>query len=147
MTFGQWLAQGGDYVIYLGAIVAAAVGICAAAVRIYKALTKPTRDAMEASEAGDRAIHERVDGLERCHVTYEAMFANDFASINLLKREATRQGESLVTLTEGVYLIIQHLVTNDHLQDMEAWMIRHAKQATSPDFGEANSIKSSNEKE
>ena len=56
--------------------------------------------------------------------------------INLLKRELTRQAESTAMLTEGVYLIIQHLVTNDHIQDMETWMREHAKATASPHLGE-----------
>lgn len=131
LTFGQWLAQGGDYVVWLGAIAAGATGICALLYRAYRAMTKPARDAAEKSEEGDRALHERVDGLECKHEEYDEKLANDFASINLLKREFTRQAESTAMLTEGVYLIIQHLVTNDHIQDMETWMREHAKATTS----------------
>lgn len=136
LTFGQWLAQGGDYVVWLGAIAAGATGICALLYKGYRALTRPARDAAEKSEEGDRALHERVDGLECKHEEYDEKLANDFASINLLKREYSRQAESTAMLTEGVYLIIQHLVTNDHIQDMETWMREHAKATASPHLGE-----------
>ena len=136
LTFGQWLAQGGDYVVWLGAIAAGATGICALLYKGYRALTRPARDAAEKSEEGDRALHERVDGLECKHGEYDEKLANDFASINLLQRELTRQAESTAMLTEGVYLIIQHLVTNDHIQDMETWMREHAKATASPHLGE-----------
>lgn len=59
LTFGQWLAQGGDYVVWLGAIAAGATGICALLYKGYRALTRPARDAAEKSEEGDRALHER----------------------------------------------------------------------------------------
>ena len=136
LTFGQWLAQGGDYVVWLGAIAAGATGICALLYKGYRALTRPARDAAEKSEEGDRALHERVDGLECKHEEYDEKLANDFASINLLKREYSRQAESTAMLTEGVYLIIQHLVANDHIQDMETWMREHAKATASPHLGE-----------
>ena len=136
MTFGQWLAQGGDYVVYLGAIAAALAGICALAATAYKALTKPTRDAVEASEAGDKVLREDIEQLKEKERQHDAMFASDFTDIKLLKREAARQGESLVTLTEGVYLLVQHAVTHDHVLDMEAWMVRHATQAVSPHIGD-----------
>lgn len=77
-----------------------------------------------------------MDGLECKHEEYDEKLANDFASINLLKREYSRQAESTAMLTEGVYLIIQHLVTNDHIQDMETWMREHAKATASPHLGE-----------
>lgn len=136
MTFTQWLAQGGDYVLYLSSIVVAAVGLCAALYKGYRALTKPTRDAVAKSEEGDRALHERVDGLEGKHAGYEEKLANDFASINMLKRELDRQAQASAMLTEGVYLIIQHLVTDDHIQDMEAWMREHAKATASTHLSE-----------
>lgn len=130
ITFGQWLAQGGDYVVYLGSFFVALTAICAAAYKAYKAFTKPAKDVRELSEQGDKELHERVDGLEEMHTTHEDRLANDYASINLLKRELIRQSESTAMLTEGVYLIIQHLVTDDHVADMESWMREHAKQST-----------------
>lgn len=130
LTFMQWLAQGGDYVIALAAIVTALTVLCAALVKAYKAWQKPAREAAEKSEQGDRELHERVDGLEGKHADYDEKLANDYASINLLKCELTRQAEASAMLTEGVYLIIQHLVTNDHVHDMETWMREHAKMAS-----------------
>lgn len=126
-TFLQWLAIGGDYVIYLAAIIGALFAICAAVAKGYRAWMRPTKEAMEKSEEGDRALHKRVDEHEGRLGGHDKLFANDLASIKLLTRETNRQSEALANLTEGVYLIIQHLVTNDHIHDMEAWMRDHAK--------------------
>lgn len=130
-TFAQWLAQGGGYAAVLAGAAGTATVLCGAAYKLYRAASRPFRDAARRSEEGDRALHERVDGLEgRCGECDER-FANDFASIKMLTREVARQAQSNAMLTEGIYLIIQHLVTDDHVQDMEAWMREHAKMAAS----------------
>lgn len=75
LTFWQWLAQGGDYVVWLGAIAAGATGICALMYKGYRALTRPARDAAEKSEEGDPRTARARDGLECKHGEYDEKLA------------------------------------------------------------------------
>lgn len=134
MGFFEWIEQGGSYVaalaVFISSITAAIFGL----VKAYNHFMRPVHDAKRASEEGDAELHERIDSLERESKQCAKKFANDDESIKGLRREQNRQADSLAMLTEGVFLVIQHLVTDDHVEDMQEWMRDYTKQSVKSDI-------------
>lgn len=128
-TFAQWLHQGGVYVVWLGGVITAICLIVGIIVKAVAMIRKPAQEAAKKSEEGDAALHERIDHLEENEKECSKKFANDFQELKGIRRDLNTQAESIAMLTDGVFLVIQHLVTDDHVDDMEEWMRNHAKNA------------------
>lgn len=134
MGFFEWIEQGGSYVaalaVFISSITAAIFGL----VKAYNHFMRPVHDAKRASEEGDAELHERIDSLETESKQCAKKFANDDEAIKSLRREQNRQADTLSMLVDGVFLIIQHDVTNDHVPDMEEWMRNYAKNSVKLDM-------------
>lgn len=123
------MQQGGVYVIWLGGLCTAVGAIVALLAKGIAMWRKPTQDAVKKSEEGDAALHARIDHLEENEKECSKKFANDFQELKGIRRDLNTQAESIAMLTDGMFLVIQHLVTDDHVDDMEEWMRNHAKNA------------------
>lgn len=121
-TFAQWIAQGGEYVLWLAGMIGGFGVIGAVVYKFIKFITAPAKKATEQSVQGDKELHERVDGIEETLIKVKEYVKSDFESIKEMRRDNNTQVEAIAKLTEGVFLIIQHLVTDDHIADMEKWM-------------------------
>lgn len=130
IEFFSWIEQGGEYAVGFAALIGSITAAIFGLVKLYNHFMKPHYEAKQASEEGDRKLHERIDSLESESKQCAKKFANDDESIKELRRDHNRQAEILSMLAEGVFLIIQHDVTNDHVPDMEEWMRDYARNST-----------------
>lgn len=133
--FLSWIEQGGEYAVGFAALIGSITAAIFGLVKLYNHFMKPHYEAKQASEEGDRKLHERIDSLESESKQCAKKFANDDESIKGLRREQNRQADNISMLTEGVFLIIQHLVTEDHVEDMQEWMRDYTKQTVKSDIG------------
>lgn len=128
-TFVQWIQQGGNYVVWLGSVITAAIVLIGVIIKAIAMWRKPAQDAVKKSEEGDAAINARIDHLEENEKECSKKFAADFQALKEIRRDLNNQADSIAMLTDGVFLVIQHLVTDDHVDDMEEWMRKHAQRA------------------
>lgn len=131
ISFWQWLAYGGNYVVVLAGIVSALTVICGVIYKGWKKLQEPAERVAQQSAEADQEIHGRVDVIEANLRKIEEFSRADFASIKSIHRDQHRLSQCIAILTDGVFLVVQHLVTDDHIADMEAWMRQYATNAIS----------------
>lgn len=123
--FVQWVEHGHSYVIGLAGIIGSLGVIFAVLMKIWHKVNEP-----------NTKLQDRVEKIEKRLDEHDEYFKNDKSSINMLIRGQNRQDESLGNITEAVFLIIQHEVTGDHVEDMEKWMINQAKGNIASNGGE-----------
>lgn len=116
-------------IVMLGGLATALTAISAIIVRVYNKLAAPHKERWTQSEEEDKKLHERIDKLEEREELCMGYFKNDLAAINSLRRENNQIINYISNLSDGVFLIIQHSVTNDHVDDMEKWMRDYIKNA------------------
>lgn len=134
MDFFTWLDQSGENLVYFAGIIIAAGAIIKAIIKAYHVWIDPVHETRKQSEEADKELHDRIDTLETRRAECDEKFANDFEQLNSLRREQNRQAEAISMLTEGTFLIIQHLVTDDHVEDMQEWMRDYTKQTVKSDI-------------
>lgn len=78
----------------------------------------------------DRSLQDQLDEARKEHQLYEEYFRNDSNDIKIIKQELLRQGSVDAEVIEGLYLIIQHLTTGNHTDEMKEWMRRFASHET-----------------
>lgn len=83
---------------------------------------RPAHEAKAAAKEGDESLRSQMEEALRDHKRYEEYFRNDSNDIKLIKHELMRQGAVDAATVEGVYLIIQHLTTGNHTDEMKKWM-------------------------
>lgn len=132
--FLGWIEQGGEFALGFAAVVGSLTASIFGLIKVYNHFMQPHYDAKQASEEGDKKLHGRIDKLEAESKQCAKKFANDDEAIKSLRREQNRQAETLAMLTEGVFLVIQHLVTEDHVEDMQEWMREYTKQNVKSDI-------------
>lgn len=135
--FFEWVEVGGGYAVWFAGFIVSVIAIVGGCVKAYRHLTSPAHEARKASEEGDKQLHSRIDELESNSKECADRFQNDFLSIKRLRREQERQADVVALLSEGMFLIIQHLVTDDHIDDMQEWMREYTKQTVKSDISKS----------
>lgn len=135
MSFVAWLEQGGAYVGWFAGVVVSIIAIISGCVRLYRHFMNPAREVKRISEEGDKELHCRIDGFESQKEDCLRRFQKSDDEVEKLKSEQGRQADMLAMLTDGVFLVIQHLVTDDHVEDMQEWMREYTKQTVKSDIG------------
>lgn len=129
-----------DLLVTLGVIGGALTGIVLlgnawGTVRnIISSFKKPVEDVQKKSEEEDEKIREYIDSIikeikedvEKAleeHESFKKFFQNDRSELTLLRNFVVQLGESSQHQNEGIYLIIQHLISGGgHEEAMRKWM-------------------------
>ena len=98
--------------------------------KAWHALHEPVREVRSMAQEGDRSLQDQLDEARKEHQLYEEYFRNDSNDIKIIKQELLRQGSVDAEVIEGLYLIIQHLTTGNHTDEMKEWMRRFASHET-----------------
>lgn len=124
VTFGQWLSTGGDYVVYLGTIVVALTAIVGFAYKGVRYLSskweQPAQKAAEASEQGDKALHERIDELEAKHAHYDGCLARDQRMLQEHDRLVKQHDDDSKMMLRGVLQLLNHGIDGNHTEQLIA---------------------------
>lgn len=107
--------------------------ICAGIV-LLASVVKTAREGWTFIRKPTDELRGEIDEIKDKLRHHDECFGHDLTTLKLISKELVRQGEVDAQIIEGVYLIAQHIATDNHIDKIKEWTRNVASSSVAPNI-------------